>query len=186
MGLDQEGGRNALVFYGGPGDLEVQHIVHAAPNHSDLHPRAGGTAKALSYFADIQAVHRIPIHFGNHVAGPKTSPVGGRFGKRRDHHNLPVAGLNLHADARVMAFLLLAHPAEMIRIEKLGMRIQCVKKRRDGSLKNRLLRIEFVGVIPLDNGQHIGEPANTLADRTLRGIRRRDDSGAEQTARQSA
>jgi hypothetical protein len=77
-----------------------------------------------------------------------------------------------HADAVVFAALVLAHQRVRLRIEEIRMRIERVQHPRNGPVVDRLVGIDRLRVIILDNGIDIRELLQAVFDVGVAGGRR--------------
>ena len=139
-------------------------------------------AQAVGDLRGIEPVHLGAVDLDDDVARPQAGAVGGRLGERMHDHCLVVARRDHHADAGVLAALILAHAPVRLGVEELGVRIETGEHLRDRALVDRGFRVHFVRVVLLDFVEHLAEYAEALLDLVVGGCGRYADPWAEETA----
>src|SRR5579862_5676927 len=92
--------------------------IHALPSNQYLNVGATLAPEQVGDIRGGKAVGLLVIHFQDYVARANSSLVSRRCRERRDHNGLPVTRLHGHADAGIMATLILTQGLEIARIEE--------------------------------------------------------------------
>ena len=158
--------RNFIAYHG-----ELERFVGALAEHRNFDRGAFGPFQQFGHFADAHIVRRFAVDDGNDVAWTDAGPVRGSAGKGRYHDDLVIARANLHANSVILAALLLAKQGIRLRIEEIGVRVEHAKHSRDGSVVNRLVGVDDLGIVLLDDVIDLGERAQTVANVTVIGRR---------------
>ena len=154
-------------------NAELERMVSAFPQHGDTHCGALGPFEQVGDVGGAHIVGRLAVDGGDDIAGPNAGSVGWGTDERGDYDDLIIARADRHADAVILAALLLAKLRIRLWIKEIGVRVELVQHARDGSVVDGLVGIHRVGVVLFDRLIHFGELLEAVANVGVRAGRRR-------------
>ncbi len=93
----------------------------------------------------------------------------GAPGEGRDHDDFVVTGTDLHAHTVILPTLLLAQGRIRLRIEEIRVRIQHAQHARNRPVVNRLIGVDGLGIVLLDDFVNLRKAAQAVADVAVAG-----------------
>ena len=151
--------RNLVAHQG-----EFHRLLHAFARDADVHRRPFRPLEHVGDFGRAHVFRRLSINRDDHVAGMNAGLIRWRAGEGENHNDLVVARPHRHAHAVVLAALVFAHQRVRFGIEEIRMRIERVQHARDGSVVDRLVGVDRLGVVFLDDGVDIRELLQAVFD----------------------
>jgi len=142
----------------------------------------------------VEAIGALAVDREDEVSGTDSGLEGGRALERGKHHDVQDAGfvrqgLDGHADAVVLAVLLLAHLGEGFGVVKVGVGVEGVQHAGDGTVVDGavdLVGVQRLGVVLLDQAVDAGELVEGVAQGGLVGGGLGGDLVADEGAEEGA
>ena len=159
--------RNLVAHQG-----ELHRLLDAFARDADVNRCALGALQHVRNVAGTHVLGGLAIDGDNHVARMNASLIRGRAGEGVNHNDFVVARADGHADAVVLAALVLAHQRVGLGIKEVRVRVERVQHPGDRAVVNGLISIHRLGVILLDESVNIGELLKAVLDVGVAGDRR--------------
>ena len=193
-GLEQEGEIDGVAWDLVAHEIEAERAVVALALHDD---QDVGSPGALEHGCDgsgVEAFGGFTVDRKDQVSGADSGFVGGRSLERGEHDDvghssLIQLGLDGHANAVVLAMLLLAHLGEGLGVVKVGVRVEGVQHAGDGAVVDGLVDFVLVQglcVVLLDQAVDVGELVQGVAQGGLVGCGLCGDLVADEGAGEGA
>ena len=159
-GTQKEGAVHGVTWNLITRDSEDERLRVAFARNSNLHHRALGPLEHVGHFGGGKPLGGLVVHLDNDVARADAGVIRGRADVRRQDDRVIAARLDHHAHAVIFADLLFAEDGERAGIKEGGMRVENAKHAGDSTLVNRLVGIDRLGVVGLDDAENAGEVAH--------------------------
>ena len=134
----------------------------ARDHDSDL--RAPRTLQQIGHFGGGQVIGGLVVHLHDDIARPQARLVRRGGGERRHDNGFAVERAHLHADAEIVALLVLAEELVIARIEEIRMWIEGAEHPRNGALVDGLVGIDGFGKILFHQSIDAGKRFQAGAD----------------------
>src|SRR5271167_4207270 len=123
-----------------------------------------GSFQEVGYVAGAHIVGGLAVDRDDDVSGANAGAISGRARKGRNDDDFVVTRPDRHADAVILAALILAQKGVRLGIKKVRVRIEHMQHAGNGAVINGFVGVHRLGIVLLHQAVHVGELAQAVTN----------------------